>query len=67
MLVLIYFSGLHSRVEVFTRWMFRGGDVCLGSLFWVKKIIFYNCIFLGIVCEYYTCVELHDVWGIIRK
>jgi hypothetical protein len=32
-LVLISFSGLHSCVEIFTRGMFSGGDMCLGSYF----------------------------------
>ena len=36
-LVLIYFSRLHSCVEIFTRGMCRGGNMCLGSLFWVNK------------------------------
>ena len=31
------FLMVHSCVEIFTRGMFRGGDMCLGSLFWVKQ------------------------------
>ena len=36
MLVLISFSRLHSCVEIFTSGMFRGGEMCLESLFWVN-------------------------------
>ena len=45
-LVLISFSRLYSCVDIFTRGMFRGGDMCLRSLFWVKKsFLWCFCIF----------------------
>ena len=69
-LVLIYFSRLHSCVEVFTRGMFRGGDMCL-DLVLGKKIKFLWCFnifyFFGIICEYYICVVLSYFWEITRK
>ena len=50
MLVLISFSRLHSCIENFTRGMFRGGDMCLGSLFWIKKLLFRMMFSYSVCC-----------------
>ena len=69
MLVLISFLGLHSCVDIFMRGMFRGGDMCLGSLFWVTKsfpcmmFLYSVCCFL--VCECCICIVLYDSWDVI--
>ena len=64
-LVLMFFQGLHSCVEIFMRGMFRGrgyvGVFILGLRVIFNYDVFIYCmLFLGIVCEYYVCVVLND-------
>ena len=58
-LVLISFSGLHLCLEIFTRGMFRGRDMCLESLFWVEKS------FSRMIFSYSACCFLNKYVSII--
>ena len=44
------FSRLHSCIEIFTSGMFRGKDMCLGPLFWVKKSFFCMMFSCSVFC-----------------